>query len=188
MLTTEKIKPTTKEAFNAGNYVDPNIALTRFFDVVAALTDAELPGNGKIILITSTLAILTTIDSLLELEFWDSLLFDPEMPPHILPDAKTRETRRKSIEARVAQLGQDCTTSADVTEAMDFAHRVVDGLDREFSNGVMPAGTAVPQDERFFCAALIPTLSQLFAEVWVPRREDPLRARNVPAGRRCWRG
>jgi hypothetical protein len=188
MEANNKVEPITRRAFSGGNYVDPSVALTSYFDVVAALTQAEPDAKRKLILVTLTLQILTTISSLLEFEFWDTVLFDPEMPSHILPDANTRKTRRKLIDVHITRLGRQATTIADVTEALDFACDVVDGLNVEFSNGVMPADRPVPDHERFYCAALIPALSQLFAGIWVPRREDPLCTRNIPAGRRPWRG
>ena len=184
----DKVEPITKKAFNRGNYIDPNVALTSYFDVVATLTPAAPDAKRMLILVTLTLEILTTISSLLEFDFWDTLLFDSEMPSHILPDANTRKTRRKLIDIHIARLGREATTIADVTDALDFASDLVDGLNVEFSNGVMPADRPVPDDQRFYCAALIPALSQLFTGIWAPRQEDPLRARNIPAGRRPWRG
>jgi hypothetical protein len=185
---TDKVEPITRKAFNRGNYIDPNVVLTSYFDVVAALTQAQPDAKRMVILISLTLEILTAISSLLEFDFWDFLLFDPEMPSHILPDAKTRETRRKLLEIHITRLVREATTIADATEALDFACDLLDGLNVEFSNGVMPADRPVPDHQRFYCAALIPALSQLFAGIWVPRSEDPLRRRNIPAGRRPWRG
>jgi hypothetical protein len=187
MEASDKVEPITKRAFNGGTYVDPNVALIRYFQVIAPLIEVASDSDRNLILVVLAVEILKTISSLLEFEFWDTLLFDPEMPRHILPDANIRETRRKLVDLHIARRGRRSANSTDVTEALDFACDVVEGLNIEFSNGVMPADKPVPDHERFYCAALIPALTQLFGEIWRQRR-DPLRGSPVPAGRRPWRG
>jgi hypothetical protein len=187
MKTTDKVEPITKKAFNGGNYVDPNVALIRYFHVLSPLISVAFDSDRKMILRTLAVEVLKEVRSLLEFDFWDSLLFDPKMPSHILPDASTRETRRELIENHISRVSGDSSNCEDVAAALNFTSDVVEGLNVEFSNGVMPAHKPVPDDQRFYCAAIIPALTQLFAKVWMQRR-DPLRERTVPAGRRPWLG
>jgi hypothetical protein len=166
-----------------GLYVDPGASLIGLFKMLKPVAAIEFRA-GALDRVTIALAILAAIDSLLEFDFWDTLVFSPETVRQLVPNAYTRRKRRGAIAAHMTLLqGDSASLAAAVARALDFAYELVDQLNAEFSLGRMPAEKPAPDHARYYCAAMIQVLAQQFEEVWARSQQNPIATNQKLRGR-----